>query len=103
MVQPSFEQSLQQEQMLYRLCNRIRQSLELQEILSTAVEEIRAFLNLDRVKIYRFESDGSGAVIAESIAEQRLPPYWAYTSPPAIFLTLPMHCFLKPASESLLM
>ncbi len=73
MVQQSFEPSLQQEQMLYRLCNRIRQSLELPEILSTAVEEIRAFLNLDRVKIYRFQSDGSGAVVAESIAEQRLP------------------------------
>ena len=73
MDQQGFEQSLQQEQMLYGICNRIRQSLELQDIVSTAVEEIRAFLKIDRVKIYRFESDGSGAVIAESIADQRLP------------------------------
>ncbi|MBD1864146.1 MULTISPECIES: EAL domain-containing protein [Trichocoleus] len=73
MDQQGFEQSLQQEQMLYGICDRIRQSLELQDIVSTAVEEIRAFLKIDRVKIYHFESDGSGAVIAESIADQRLP------------------------------
>jgi GAF domain-containing protein len=57
MTPQSFEQNLQQEPLLYRLSNRIRQSLELQDILSTAVQEIRAFLSIDRVKIYRFESD----------------------------------------------
>lgn len=73
MDQQSSEQSLQQEHLLYRISNRIRQSLELQDILSTAVQEIRAFLDIDRVKIYRFESDGSGVVIAESIAGGQLP------------------------------
>jgi diguanylate cyclase (GGDEF)-like protein len=73
MVQQISEQSFQQEHLLYRISNRIRQSLELPDILSTAVQEIRAFLNIDRVKIYRFEPDASGAVIAESIADQRLP------------------------------
>lgn len=58
---------------LYLITNRIRQSLDLQEILATAVDEIRAFLNIDRVKIYRFEADGSGEVIAESIRDNRLP------------------------------
>jgi GAF domain-containing protein len=43
MTPQSFEQNLQQEPLLYRLSNRIRQSLELQDILSTAVQEIRAF------------------------------------------------------------
>ncbi|MEP0872034.1 EAL domain-containing protein [Trichocoleus desertorum AS-A10] len=73
MVQQISEQSFQQEHLLYRISNRIRQSLELPDILSTAAQEIRAFLNIDRVKIYRFEPDASGAVIAESIADQRLP------------------------------
>lgn len=68
-----FQHDLWQEHLLYRISSRIRQSLELEEILSTAVEEIRAFLKIDRVKIYRFEPDGSGAVIAESISERRLP------------------------------
>ncbi len=59
--------------LLNRMTNRIRKSLELQEILSAAVVEIRSFLGTDRVKIYRFEPDGSGEVIAESVCKQRLP------------------------------
>ncbi|NEP60773.1 MAG: GAF domain-containing protein [Symploca sp. SIO2G7] len=59
--------------LLNRMTNRIRRSLELQEILSATVSEMRSFLDTDRVKIYRFEPDGSGQVIAESIAPNRLP------------------------------
>ena len=59
--------------LLNRITNRIRRSLELQEILSATVSEMRSFLDTDRVKIYRFEPDGSGQVIAESIAQNRLP------------------------------
>jgi light-regulated signal transduction histidine kinase (bacteriophytochrome) len=55
------------------MTNRIRQSLELQEILSATVAEIRSFLETDRVKIYRFQADGTGQVIAESVAPNRLP------------------------------
>ena len=40
-----------QEIFLHRIANRIRQSLELQEILSTTVAEVRSFLGTDRVKI----------------------------------------------------
>lgn len=64
---------LEQDHLLYRIANRIRQSLDLHEILTTAAQEIRAFLDIDRVKIYRFDADGSGEVIAESIKAQRLP------------------------------
>ncbi|MBA3922880.1 MAG: GAF domain-containing protein, partial [Nostocaceae cyanobacterium] len=48
--------------------------LELQEILSATVAEVRSFLGTDRVKIYQFKTDGSGIVIAESIKAERLPP-----------------------------
>lgn len=61
------------ERLLHQITNRIRQSLELPEILDTTVREIRTFLNVDRVKIYRFDRDGSGEVIAESIKQKRLP------------------------------
>lgn len=61
------------EHLLLRITNRVRQSLELQEILTAAVQEIRSFLDIDRVKIYQFDSDGSGIVIAESIKNNRLP------------------------------
>ncbi|MBD1834768.1 EAL domain-containing protein [Cyanobacteria bacterium FACHB-472] len=65
--------SYDRESLLNRITTRIRQSLELQEILATTAREIRTFLGMDRVKIYRFALDGSGEVIAESIRENRLP------------------------------
>jgi light-regulated signal transduction histidine kinase (bacteriophytochrome) len=63
-----------QEAFLHRIANRIRQSLELQEILATTVAEVRAYLGTDRVKIYQFQPDGHGVVIAESLDSDRLPP-----------------------------
>ncbi len=58
---------------LHRITNRIRQSLELLEILTTAAEEIRTYLNIDRVMMYRFDPSGDGEVIAESVQCDRLP------------------------------
>jgi PAS domain S-box-containing protein len=46
---------------------RIRQSLNLQEILNTSVIEIRKFIRADRVLIYRFHDDWSGIVEVESL------------------------------------
>ncbi|UNU23302.1 GAF domain-containing protein [Microcoleus vaginatus] len=59
--------------LLDRIANRIRRSLELPEILSATAAEVQSFLGTDRVKIYKFHSDGSGEVIAESINDNRLP------------------------------
>ncbi|MEG4501794.1 GAF domain-containing protein [Microcoleus sp. F10-C6] len=59
--------------LLDRIANRIRRSLELPEILSATAAEVQSFLGTDRVKIYKFHSDGSGEVIAESINGNRLP------------------------------
>ncbi|XGV94955.1 MAG: GAF domain-containing protein [Leptolyngbya sp. BL-A-14] len=67
------DQNLTQGNLLNRMTNRIRQSLELQEILSATVAEVQSFLGTDRVMIYRFQSDGSGQVIAESTRLGRLP------------------------------
>lgn len=64
---------LTQGRLLNRMTNRIRQSLELKEILSSTVQEIRSFLDTDRIKVYRFDADGSGQVIAEAVAPHRLP------------------------------
>lgn len=68
------DEPLTQEALLHRIANRIRQSLELQEILTTTVAEVRAYLGTDRVKIYQFQPDGHGTVIAESLQNDRLPP-----------------------------
>jgi signal transduction histidine kinase len=67
------KQTSNREDILHRITLRIRQSLNLQEILTTTVSEVRAYLNTDRVKIYCFHPDGSGEVIAESRQVDRLP------------------------------
>lgn len=63
MLQPE----LDQEDLLRRITNRIRQSLELQEILNATVAEVRSLLGTDRVMVYRFNASGGGQVIAESV------------------------------------
>ena len=65
--------SLNREVLLHRIANRIRQSLELPEILRKTVAEVRSYLGTDRVKIYQFQPDGHGVVIAESLQSDRLP------------------------------
>jgi GAF domain-containing protein len=64
---------LSQEDLLRRITNRIRQSLELEEILTATVAELRSLLGTDRVIVYRFHESGSGEVMAESIQDNRLP------------------------------
>jgi len=61
------------ETLLARMANRIRRSLNLQEILDATVVELRAFLQTDRTKVYRFDCDGHGHVVAEASAPNRLP------------------------------
>ncbi|MBD1909222.1 MULTISPECIES: GAF domain-containing protein [unclassified Leptolyngbya] len=64
---------LTQEGLLHRIANRIRQSLDLETILSTTAAEVRAYLESDRVKIYQFQPDGHGIVVSEALQGDRLP------------------------------
>lgn len=67
--------------LLRRINQRIRRSLELEDILSTTATEIRVFLGSDRVKIYQFRADSSGEVVAEAIHDQRLPSLMGLSFP----------------------
>jgi two-component sensor histidine kinase len=53
---------------LMAMALHIRESLNLEKILQTAVDEVRQFLQTDRVIIYRFNPDMSGTVVVESVA-----------------------------------
>ena len=64
---------LDKEVLVRRITERIRQSLELEDILTSTVAEVRSFLKTDRIMIYRFSADGSGEVVAESINNNCLP------------------------------
>ncbi|BAY11629.1 GAF domain-containing protein [Calothrix sp. NIES-2098] len=57
-----------QEQVLRLVTQEIRQSLDLDAILTTAVTEARQALQADRVAVYRFNSNWSGNFIVESVA-----------------------------------
>lgn len=56
-----------QEQVIDAISQRVRHSLDLQEVLQTAVTEVQQFLRADRVMIYRLQPDNrDGVVLAES-------------------------------------
>ncbi|MDA0674532.1 MAG: GAF domain-containing protein [Cyanobacteria bacterium] len=65
---PANLQPLDFETLLRRIIYRIRQSLDLEVILSTTAQEIQQFLGTDRVMIYQFHADQSGQVVAEHCA-----------------------------------
>ena len=65
-------QQAQREQLLGQMQARIRQSLNLETILTTTVSEVRQFLQTDRVVIYQFFAGWSGVVAVESVSTDRL-------------------------------
>jgi PAS domain S-box-containing protein len=58
----------ERERLMVAIANQIRQSLNLADILSTTVTQVRQFLKCDRVLIYRTGSNGTGSVITEAVA-----------------------------------
>ncbi|MBE9061592.1 ATP-binding protein [cf. Phormidesmis sp. LEGE 11477] len=89
------------EELLHRMTNRIRQSLELPEILEATVDEMRRFLKTDRVKIYQFHTDGSGEVVAEAIYRQHLPSLLAQRFPAEDIPEQARELFLKLGQRSI--
>ncbi|MBD1861881.1 MULTISPECIES: PAS domain S-box protein [Trichocoleus] len=66
----ALQQQTERERLIGAIAQRLRQSLNLEEILNTAVAEVRQFLQTDRVIIYEFQADQSGVVVVESIAPE---------------------------------
>ncbi len=56
------------EQLLAHIASQIHISLNLADILTAVVTEVRSFLKSDRVIVYQFQPDWSGTIIAESLA-----------------------------------
>ena len=66
----ALRQQIDRERVMTAIAQRIRRSLDLGEILSTAVSEVRQFLQVDRVFVYRFDPDWSGVVAVESVVPE---------------------------------
>lgn len=67
------QQQSERERLISRITWRIHQSLELQDILNTTVEDVRHFLQTDRVVILRFGSNWNGSIVVESVGEEWTP------------------------------
>jgi two-component system sensor histidine kinase/response regulator len=62
-VEDALKKQIYQERLLNQVTNQIRKSQDLQVIMATAIAQVREFLELDRLVIYKFE---------ESLVETRL-------------------------------
>ncbi len=69
-TEDSLRQQTEQARLLGVMRDRIRQSLNLDEILSTTAAEVRQFLVCDRVLVYRFQPDWGGVVVVESVGSE---------------------------------
>ncbi|MFM7407980.1 MAG: PAS domain S-box protein [Cuspidothrix sp.] len=63
----ALEMQVQREKLLAKISIQLRSSLDLEEILHSAVTEVRGLLKCDRILVYQFDSDFSGIVVAESV------------------------------------
>ncbi|MGL5059494.1 MAG: PAS domain S-box protein [Microcoleus sp.] len=61
------QQQFDRQRLLVEMTQRIRQSLNLQDILQTTVEEVRGFLQCDRALLFKIDAGGSGIVLVESV------------------------------------
>jgi PAS domain S-box-containing protein len=66
-AQQLLQNQLDRERLVLDMTVQIRRSLDLPEILQTTVDEVRQFLQIERVIIYKFAPDWSGTIIAESV------------------------------------
>ncbi|MBD2579370.1 PAS domain S-box protein [Oscillatoria sp. FACHB-1406] len=80
----NLRQQTERERLVNQIAHHIRQSLDLEEVLTRTVADVRQFLVVDRVLIYRLWGDETGTAITESV----LPEYEAIlgrTFPPEVF------------------
>ncbi|MDJ0707634.1 MAG: PAS domain S-box protein [Leptolyngbyaceae cyanobacterium MO_188.B28] len=57
----------ERERLVFQIAQNIRQSLDIDQVLATTVEEVQRFLHADRVLIYRLGDDGTGRAIHETV------------------------------------
>ncbi|MGB7443041.1 MAG: PAS domain S-box protein [Coleofasciculaceae cyanobacterium] len=66
-LQKEIAQSQEKLRLTTEIALRIRQSLDIEDVLSTTVIEVRKLLKCDRILVYQFTPDFDGTVVAESV------------------------------------
>jgi len=81
-LQQELWQQRRREKIVVDITNRIRSSLDVDDILNNTVQEIRQFLQVDRVLLYRFNPDWSGQVVVEAARDPSLSIMAAFIDDP---------------------
>ncbi|ACK67425.1 multi-sensor hybrid histidine kinase [Rippkaea orientalis PCC 8801] len=63
----ALNQQIAKERLLLEITQAIYQTLDVRQILQTAVAQVQRCWDTDRVIIFQFDPDGSGTVVAESV------------------------------------
>ncbi|NEP58599.1 MAG: PAS domain S-box protein [Symploca sp. SIO2G7] len=80
----NLRQQTERERLVNQIAQHIRQSLNLEEVLTTTVSDVREFLLADRVLIYRIWEDKTGSAITEAVLPE-YPTILGQTFPPEVF------------------
>ncbi|PSB35688.1 PAS domain S-box protein [Stenomitos frigidus] len=68
-AEDALKQQAERDRLVSAIAQRIRQSLRLDDILNTTVQEVRLLLEADRALIYRFRPDQTGLITVESVGD----------------------------------
>ncbi|NMF65975.1 PAS domain-containing protein [Brasilonema octagenarum] len=68
--QAILQQQVEREQLITRLTQQIRQSLDLATILNNVVVEVQKLLAAQRVLVYQMQPDKTGRIVAEAVAKE---------------------------------
>ncbi|MBW4470156.1 MAG: GAF domain-containing protein [Stenomitos rutilans HA7619-LM2] len=68
-AEEAIKQQAERDRLFSAIAQRIRQSLHLDDILNTTVNEVRSLLKADRVMIYRYQPDSTGVITVESVGD----------------------------------
>lgn len=71
-TEQSLQRQAEQDHLLAQLFFRMRQTFNLADILQVTVEEVRRFLTVDRVLIYRFQANWQGEILVEAVSQADL-------------------------------
>jgi methyl-accepting chemotaxis protein PixJ len=88
-----FTQTSERSKLVSKIVDRIRQSLDLQKTFKTTAKEIRNFLQVDRVAIFKFDPE-SNYTTGQTIAEDVQPGYVS-----AMKVRVEDHCFNENYAE----
>ncbi|HEY9600314.1 MAG TPA: GAF domain-containing protein [Allocoleopsis sp.] len=83
-AEATLRQQFFKERLMVEIAQRIRQSLNLEDILNTTVAEVRQFLGTDRVLIYRIWPNGTGSAVTEAVVPD-WPTVLGRTFPEEVF------------------